>query len=84
MSGYRKHGRTLVNYSVKLTHDQWGEIEAQTRDISESGVFVCCASLPKTVSVGDAFHAKLWEDNPQSSVLTVVRLAADGVGLEYA
>ena len=40
MSEKRLFKRKLVNASVKLFHDSFGEIESITKDISNGGVFV--------------------------------------------
>ncbi len=85
MSGYRKHGRKTVKHSVTLSHDALGEIVAETRDVSETGFFASCRNLPKAVSVGDAFKAKMYLDSANQffSKVTVVRLTEEGVGLEF-
>ncbi len=85
MAGFRKHGRTMVKCAVKLTHDQLGDIVAETRDISETGVFVWCKNLPSLMAVGDEVEAELHSECDMVTVahLTVVRLTDDGVGLTY-
>jgi len=87
MSGYRRHGRTLVKCPVKLQHDGIGEIFAETRDMSETGVFVLSKDLPSQVSIGDGITANLNDNSSNDSVrasqLTVVRMTDDGLGLAY-
>lgn len=85
MSGFRKHGRTLVRCSVKIKHDSVGDIEAETRDISETGVFVRCKDMSSVISVGDEVEAKLYSDCEKVTVahLKVVRITNEGVGFAY-
>lgn len=82
---YRKHGRTLITCAVKLAHDTLGEVEAETRDVSETGIFVKCKDLVKNIAIGDAFKAEslLGCEKKIPTQLTVVRLTEDGVGLVY-
>ncbi len=85
MPGYRKHGRTLVKCAVKLTHDGFGAIQAETRDISETGVFVWCKNLPHSITIGDHLGAEMHTscDDVTLTKLIVVRLTEEGVGLSY-
>jgi len=86
MSGFRKHGRTLVKCAVRLTHKEIGDVIAETRDISESGVFVSCRELVHFISIGDEFEAKLYSDTHQVSetCMRVVRLTDEGFGLAFS
>lgn len=87
MTTYRKHGRTLLNGAVTLEHEKLGEVTAEIRDVSETGIFVNCRDWVNKISVGDAFLAKL--DACQEVVrnipkeLTVVRLTEEGVAFSY-
>ena len=85
MSSFRKHGRKLVKCAVKLTHRDIGEVVTETRDISDTGVFVTCRDLVHNISIGDELEAKLYTDSETSSttLLKVVRLTEDGVGLSF-
>lgn len=85
MSGFRKHGRKQVKHAVKLSHDAWGDIIAETRDVSATGFFAHCQDIPKFVSVGDDFKAKLYLDSANEffAEVTVVRLTEEGLGVEY-
>ncbi|TVZ37470.1 PilZ domain-containing protein [Alteromonadaceae bacterium 2753L.S.0a.02] len=86
MSQFRKHGRTPVKCAVRLKHREIGDVVTETRDISETGVFVSCRELVRFVSVGDELEAKLYTATNQVSEtnLKVVRLTEDGVGLVFA
>lgn len=86
MSGFRKHGRTLVKCAVRLKHRDIGDVVAETRDISETGVFVNCRELVHFISIGDEFEANLYtETNCVSKTnLKVVRLTDEGIGLAFA
>lgn len=86
MSGFRKHGRTLVKCAVRLTHKEIGDVIAETRDISETGVFVSCRELVHFISIGDEFEAKLYNTDKEVSEtsMRVVRLTSDGVGLAFS
>lgn len=86
MSGFRKHGRTPVRCAVRLTHKEIGDVVAETRDISETGVFVSCREFVHFISIGDEFEAKLYTENNQVSEtnMRVVRLTEEGVGLAFA
>ena len=85
MSGFRKHGRKVVKCAVKLTHSEIGDVVAETRDISESGVFVSCKDLLNYLAVGDELEASLYTDCEiiSHAVLKVVRLTDEGIGLAY-
>ncbi|WP_245929244.1 PilZ domain-containing protein [Agarilytica rhodophyticola] len=82
---YRKHGRTLVTYAVKLANDSLGEVVAETRDVSETGIFVKCKDLVKKISIGDGFKAEalLGSGKAMPKHLTVVRLTDEGIGLAF-
>ncbi|MBX2857361.1 MAG: PilZ domain-containing protein [Cellvibrionaceae bacterium] len=87
MSGFRKHGRRLAKCLVRLSHTELGELVAETRDISETGVFLNSRDLVNIVNVGERFNAKLYNTVAEKAVsetrLMVVRLTDDGVGLAF-
>ena len=87
MSGFRKHGRRLAKCVVRLAHSEFGELVAETRDISETGVFVNSRDLVSIVTVGDRFNAKLYNLAEKKGVsetrMMVVRLTDEGVGLAF-
>lgn len=85
MSEFRKHGRKLVKCAVRLNHKEFGEIVTETRDISETGVFVSCADLVSFVAIGERIQARLYADcdSVSETHLEVVRLSDEGVGLAF-
>lgn len=85
MSEFRKYGRKAVKCSIKLTHSELGDIIAETRDISETGVFISHKDLVHYISIGEKVEAKFYSEEDQTfdGFLRVIRLTQDGVGLEY-
>ncbi|MFT7558154.1 MAG: hypothetical protein ACI93R_000046 [Flavobacteriales bacterium] len=85
MSGFRRYGRTPIKCAVRLSHNDYGDIVAETRDISESGVFVRCKNVGEIIQVGDKIDAQLFQDekNSSNSQLKVIRTTNDGVGLSF-
>lgn len=85
MSGFRKHGRTLTKCAVHISHNDLGEVVAETRDISETGVFVRCKELMDAICIGDTVEARLYSgrDRISHAYLKVVRLTEEGVGLVF-
>ncbi|PCK08330.1 MAG: PilZ domain-containing protein [Alteromonadaceae bacterium] len=86
MSGFRKCGRTSVQCEITLSHQNLGlNIDARTRDISETGIFVASRELSKHITIGDEVEAELRADidHIKHANLIVVRLTCDGVGFSY-
>ena len=85
MSGFRRYGRKPVKCTVQLSHGELGDIVAETRDISESGVFIRCKNIDRYIHVGDTIDARLYSDEAHFSdaQMRVVRTTQDGVGLSY-
>lgn len=85
MSEFRKYGRKPVRCSIKLTHEELGDIFAETRDISETGVFIAHKDLVHYISVGEKVEARFYseENSAYDGFLKVIRLTQDGVGLEF-
>lgn len=85
MISYRKHGRTLLKCEVKVEHEALGELLAETRDISATGIFIRCKALAGRISVGEAIKAKMCPDAKceSPSLFTVVRMTDDGIALTY-
>ncbi|WP_096085470.1 PilZ domain-containing protein [Agaribacterium haliotis] len=80
MSGFRRFGRKPFVGAVKLQHDAFGEMYAETQDVSESGLFVRDANLREQLNVGDLLNATL--ENIQHE-MKVVRLTREGAGLAF-
>ena len=85
MSGFRRYGRKPLRYAVKFTHSSAGDIQAETQDISETGMFVRGTSLAKCLTIGDTLNAQLRcdQDSVENTQLKVVRMTDDGVGLAF-
>lgn len=80
----RIFSRQLVSSRVKLVHSMIGALDAVTRDISDSGVFVKIHPVPK-LPVGA--HVKMHMlDSRQPDIafnMKVVRATAEGLGLLF-
>lgn len=85
MSEFRKHGRKPVRCSIRLTHQDLGDIIAETKDISETGVFIAHKDLIHYMSVGEQVEARFYseENSAFDGVLRVIRLTQEGIGLEF-
>ena len=85
MSGFRKHGRKPVRCPVKLSHCELGDVVAETRDISESGLFVRCKDLLDYLAIGEEIETSLFNNREEVSqgLLTVVRMTDEGIALAY-
>ena len=85
MSGFRRYGRKPLRYPLKVSHAMAGELQVETHDISDTGIFVRDSSLAKLVHVGEKLSARMQCDHNsfQNANLKVVRMTDDGVGLEF-
>lgn len=85
MSEFRKHGRKPIRCSIKLTHHDLGDIIAETKNISETGVFIAHKDLVHYMSVGEQVEACFYseENSAYDGVLKVIRLTDEGIGLEF-
>ncbi len=81
-TSYRRHGRTIEASAVKLEHERVGEVVAEIRDFSETGIFINCKDLVDKVDVGDAIRAN-FNTKMLSNELTVVRMTDEGVGVVF-
>lgn len=84
MTDKRNQLRQLVNAPVKLSHSVFGEINAVTGDISNTGVFILVENkptLPKGAHIKLQFLSSVY---PNVSFNTrVVRVADEGFGLVF-
>ena len=85
MSGFRRYGRKPLKCAIRISHDGRDDIFAETRDISESGVFIRSADLLDRMTVGETVEAQLYseQDDVSNTQLKVVRLTREGVGLAF-
>lgn len=85
MSGFRRYGRKPLKCEVKLSHNEVGDILAETTDVSETGLFIRCAEWMNGIAIGDTFTAELSSNDGCSSnaQVTVVRHTKEGLGLAF-
>ncbi len=80
----RKHIRTKLTSSVKLTHPDTGTIEVKTQDISDGGIYLISpvSNLPPT---GSQVQVQLIDTPFDAPVLDmlIVRLDKNGIGLKF-
>ena len=85
MQSFRKHGRKLVQFDLTFKHRLFGDVRAEARDISETGMFILCKDATPCFSVGEEIQVNL-DHNKEGfipRVLKVVRITDDGIGLAY-
>ena len=85
MSGFRRYGRKPLKREVRISHENLGDIVAETQDVSETGVFIRSPDLSGCMSVGETVDAALYEDDSlvRDTQLVVVRTTTEGVGLAF-
>ena len=76
--------RRVTSARVKLVHGAIGELNARTRDISDSGVFVLIDPVPRLPA---GSHIKMHMLDSKVPALAfnmkVVRITSDGLGLKF-
>ncbi len=84
MSNQRQSPRTSMKCRIKISHDSFGEVIAQTRDLSDGGVYVKHDVLTSLV-LGDVVTGQVQDLPIEAPVLQmeVMRVNADGVGLRF-
>lgn len=85
MSGFRRCGRKPLRYAVKFSHKLAGDVQAETHDVSDTGMFVRDSQLVKVLNVGETLNAELKcdQNSTEDAQLKVVRMTDDGVGLAF-
>ena len=85
MSGFRRYGRKPLRCAIKFSHSSGGDFQAETQDISDAGIFIRDSGLVSVLNIGEVLSAKLQcnQDAFEDTKLKVVRMTADGVGLEF-
>lgn len=80
----RNHQRMLLTSRLRISHDSFGTIVVNTKDISEGGVFVLLGdvSLPPE---GTIIEGQIWDGEEGRPIvkMKVVRLESDGIGLKF-
>lgn len=84
MSEKRAHKRKLVNASIHLFHDSFGEIESIARDISNGGVFVI-VQPEHEIAIGEQLQMRLLDSSDPNVLFNVqvVRHDKGGMGLMF-
>ena len=84
MSNQRHQVRTPIKCRIKICHPSFGELVAQTRDLSDSGVYVRHPQMA-ALSVGDRVSGQVQNLPIEAPVLQmeVVRVDAEGAGLRF-
>ena len=84
MSNQRQQVRTPMKCRIKISHPSFGELLAQTRDLSDSGVYVKHPDMTG-LSVG-AYVTGQVQDLPFPAPvlkMEVMRVDAEGAGLRF-
>src|SRR5210317_465590 len=84
MSEKRVHKRKLVNASIRLIHDSFGEIDSIARDISNGGVFVI-VQPEHEIDIGGKLKMVLLESSGPDVLfnMQVMRHDKGGMGLMF-
>ncbi|XXF08826.1 PilZ domain-containing protein [Pseudomonas sp. D2-3] len=80
----RQHPRTPMKCRIKICHPSFGELVAQTRDLSDGGVYVKHESLAD-LEPGTRVTGQVQDLPVEAPILEmeVMRVSADGVGLRF-
>lgn len=88
---FRKYERTPMRCSLTLVHQETGEFEVVTHDVSPSGLFVNplaaeSETFLQSLHIGDELQARMEtpDDHEEALPLRVARIAPDGLGLAFA
>lgn len=84
MTNQRRHQRTLLKCRVKVTHADIGEIEVNSRDISDGGIFLITKDreLPPIGTILEGQVQGMMADAPIIE-MEIVRVESDGIGLRF-
>lgn len=84
MSNQRQQVRTPMKCRIKIIHSSFGELLAQTRDLSDSGVYVKHPDMA-ALNVGTQVSGQVQDLPFEAPVLQmeVVRVDAEGAGLRF-
>ncbi len=84
MQNQRQHPRTNMKCRIRIAHPAFGEVFAQTRDLSDGGVYVRHPELV-VLHPGDEVTGQI-QDLPIPAPelrMVVMRVDAEGVGLQF-
>lgn len=84
MSNNRQHPRTTMKCMIKISHPSFGDVVAQTRDLSDGGVYVKHEDL-RTLQLGDTVTGQVQGMPIDAPILQMVvtRVDAEGIGLRF-
>lgn len=85
MSNQRQYPRTMMKCRIKIRHPAFGSLTAQTKDLSDGGVFIEHPDLA-ALAVGDEVTGQVQDMPIEAPVLRMVIqrvVAGEGVGLAF-
>ena len=84
MSNQRQYPRTPMKGRIKISHESFGEILAQTRDLSDGGVYVRHPDLV-ALPLGTIVTGQVQDLPFEAPVLQmeIMRADVEGVGLRF-
>ncbi len=84
MSNQRRHPRTPMKCRIKICHPSFGELLAQTRDLSDGGVYVRHPDLAG-LAPGTRLSGQVQDLPIEAPVLQmeVMRADSEGAGLRF-
>ena len=85
MSNQRQYPRTMMKCRIKISHPTFGSLTAQTKDLSDGGVFIEHPDLAAW-AVGDEVTGQVQDMPIEAPVLRMVIqrvVAGEGVGLAF-
>lgn len=85
MSNQRQYPRTMMKCRIKISHPAFGSLTAQTKDLSDGGVFIEHPDLA-ALAVGDEVTGQVQDMPIEAPVLRMVIqriVAGEGVGLAF-
>ncbi len=83
-SNQRQHPRTPLKCRIKISHESFGDLFAQTRDLSDGGVYVRHPDLV-ALPVGTILTGQVQDLPFEAPILQmeIMRVDAEGVGLRF-
>lgn len=83
-SNQRQHPRTPMKCRIKISHESFGDLFAQTRDLSDGGVYVRHPDLV-VLPVGTILTGQVQDLPFEAPILQmeIMRVDAEGVGLRF-
>ncbi|BBP80370.1 MULTISPECIES: PilZ domain-containing protein [Pseudomonas] len=84
MSNQRQYPRTPMKCRIKISHESFGELFAQTRDLSDGGVYVRHPDLV-ALPLGTVVTGQVQDLPFEAPVLQmeIMRADGEGVGLRF-